>query len=109
MSIRTNKIKQDDSFSIRKNTGFTFGLGDGAEGFGFIFQSEKHQTIVTVMAIYNETTIDNFSEVIEEYGDITPYSTIRKFLEKYFDCEITFVKGYKDFKDMNIVVDIDTE
>lgn len=41
MSIRVNKTKQETSPLINKNKGFTFGLADGAEDFGFIFQSEK--------------------------------------------------------------------
>lgn len=109
MSIRVNKTKQETPPLINKNKGFTFGLEDGAEGFGFIFQSAKNQTIITVMAVYNEKTVANFSEVIEEYGDINPYSTISKFLEEFFDCDITFVKGYSRVEDMNIIVDIETE
>lgn len=109
MSIRVNKTKQEASPLINENKGFTFGLEDGAEGFDFIFQSEKNQTIITVMEVYNEKTVDNFSEVIEEYDDINPYSIIPDFLEAFFDCDTTFVKGYSRIEDMNIIADIETE
>lgn len=109
MAIKINKTKQRNTAIIKDNVSFTFALEDGAEGFGFIFSTENNHIVISVVAMYNELTIDYFSALINEYDNINLCSSIEEFLKEYFDCDVNFVKGYRELREMNITVDLEME
>lgn len=109
MAIKFNKEKNNNSSAIKDNEGFTFILQDDIEGFGFISLTENADIVITVTAIYDNGVIDQFSTFIDVYGNINAYSSIKDFLEEYFDYDIIFIKEYKHLEDMNIIVDLEVE
>ena len=108
MAIKNEKTKRNYSNVIKDNAGFTFILKDNSEGFGFIYLAEN-DVIITVIVKYENGTVDHFSALINEYDDINPFSSIRDFLEKCFDCDTTFIKEYKKIEDMDIIVNLEME
>lgn len=108
MAIKNEKTKLNHSNAIKDNVGFTFILEDNSEGFGFIYLTEN-DVIITVILQYENGTVYHFSDLINEYDDLTPFSSIRDFLKEYFGYDTTFIKAYKKIEDMDIIVNLEME
>ena len=108
MAIKIEKTKLNYSNAIKDNAGFTFILEDNNEGFGFICLAEN-DVIITVIVKHENGTVEHFSALINKYDDITPFNSIRDFLEGYFGYNTTFIKEYKKIEDMNITVNLEME
>ena len=108
MAIKIEKTKLNHSNAIKDNSGFTFILEDNSKGFGFIYLSEN-DVIITVIIKYENGTVDHFSALINEYGDINLFTSIRDFLEGFFGYNTTFIKAYKKIEDMDIIVNLEME
>ena len=108
MAIEIEKTKLNHSNSIKDNAGFTFILENNSEGFGFIYLAEN-SAIITVIVKHENGTVDHFSTFVNKYDDITPFNSIKDFLEEYFYCGTTFIKEYKKIEDMNIIVNLEME
>lgn len=106
MAIKINKKNLNDSNIIKDNAGFTFTLEDNTGGFGFICSAEN-DIVITIIAMYDNGAIDHFSVLLNESDDMNFYDSIKIFLEDLFECNATFVKGYKQLEDMNITVDLE--
>lgn len=89
--------------------GFTFILKDNSEGFGFITLSENFYTIITVIVLYDDDTLDQFSNIIGTYDNINHSTSIKIYLEKVFESEVIFVKEYEKLENMNIIVDLEAD
>ena len=108
MATNFNKGKNNNSTAISDNEGFTFILQDDIEGFGLICLDEDYNRVVTIIAVYDNGVIDRFSIIIKKTDDIYLSTPIETFLEEVFDCDVEFVKTYKN-GDMNIMVELETE
>ena len=107
MAINFNRSKHSEPDIIKDIAGFTFITGNKTEGIGFVTKNDH--IVITIMAVYDTGAVDTFSIIVNEYGEINPYSSIKDVLTKYCDYDMKFIKTYKKFSDMNIIIDLEVE